>query len=284
MSSTPPVAPPPFARPAGRVRARLAAAALALAAATAAPGCGQAPALAVGVRPDRPGLAERTPGGGYRGFEIAIAGYVARRLGYRDDQVRYVDLGRPAASGQGRPDLVMGTPSAGRGTLAGSATVSRPYLVSGQDILAASGDLSIRAVGDLTQKRVCSSSPGPLVARFGTAWQRVFMISSNAEDCVRMLAARRVQAVTDDAAVLAGLAAAWPGRFRLVGSPFTRDSHAIGLGRGGDDLRGRVDDALRAMFEDGTWRGAMIDHLGSLAANHPSPPDSAYHTTPPSPR
>ncbi|GAA3811609.1 glutamate ABC transporter substrate-binding protein [Sphaerisporangium flaviroseum] len=226
--------------------------------------------LVVGVRPGRPGLVDRVPAGGYAGFEIEIAGYVARRLGYRDDQVRYVDLGQ--RTGTGSPlDLTMGALVATGRDPAG-VPVSGPYLVSGQDILSGADDLSIRRLRDLTQKRVCTGSPGPLVARFGVAWQRAFLITSTVEDCVRMLATRRVHAVTDDAAVLAGLAAASPGGFRLVGHTFTRDKYGIALREDSGDLRTRVDDALRAMFEDGTWRRAVIDHLGSLAAKYTSPP------------
>ncbi|MCW2878872.1 MAG: extracellular solute-binding protein family 3 [Sphaerisporangium sp.] len=252
-------------------------------------------ALVVGVRPGRPGLVDRLPAGGYAGFEIEVAGYVARRLGYRDDQVSYVELGpqdgtapsvpTPLGRTSGRIGLSLDPPSATRridlamGVLlpsvraaAGPHPLSGPYLVSGQDILTGAGDLSIRRLQDLAQKRVCTASPGPLVARFGVAWQRAFLITSTVRDCVGMLASRRVNAVTDDAAVLAGLASASPGGFRLVGATFSRDKYGIAMREDSGDLHDQVDDALRRMSEDGTWRRAVIDHLGSLAAKYTSPP------------
>ncbi|MEV7965114.1 transporter substrate-binding domain-containing protein [Sphaerisporangium sp. NPDC088356] len=263
MSRTPPAAPPP-----APIRGRPLAMAL-LTLATVLTGCGGGHGtLVVGVRPERPGLAVRLPAGGYAGFEIDVAGYVARRLGYRDDQVSYVELGPDPAGA--RVDLTMGVPPAKNRAAGGP--LSGPYLVSGQDILTAANDLSIRRLKDLTQKRVCTGSPVPLVARFGVAWQRAFLITSTVEDCVRMLAAHRVQAVTDDAVVLAGLADASPGAFRLVGHTFSRDKYGIALREDSGDLHTQVDDALRSMFDDGTWRRAVIEHLGLLAAKYTTPP------------
>ncbi len=264
MSRTPPAAPPP-----APTRGPLLATALLLTLATVLTGCGGGHGtLVVGVHPGRPGLTDRLPAGGYTGFEIDVARYVARRLGYRDDQVSYVELG-PEPAGA-KADLTMGVPLAKRRDAVGP--LSGPYLVSGQDILTRASDLSIRRLRDLTQKRVCTGSPGPLVARFGVAWQRAFLITSTVEDCVRMLAARRVHAVTDDAVVLAGLAGASPGSFRLVGHTFSRDKYGIAVRKDSGDLHTQVDDALRAMFDDGTWRRVVIDHLGLLAAKYTTPP------------
>ncbi|MEU8268165.1 transporter substrate-binding domain-containing protein [Sphaerisporangium sp. NPDC049002] len=263
MSRTPPAASPP----APTRGLPLATALLVLTFATVT-GCGGGHGtLVVGVRPERPGLADRLPTGGYAGFEIDVAGYVARRLGYRDDQVSYVELG---PTDGGRADLTMGVPLA-KGQTAGGP-LSGPYLVSGQDILTSANDLSVRRLKDLTQKRVCTGSPGPLVSRFGVAWQRAFLITSTVKDCVRMLAARRVNAVTDDAVVLAGLAGASPGRFRLVGHTFSRDKYGIALRADSGDLHAQVDEALRTMFGDGSWRRAVIEHLGLLAAKYATPP------------
>ncbi len=248
-------------------------------------GCeGDGHGIVVGVRPGRPGLAGRLADGRYEGLDVQVAGYVARRLGYRDDQVTYVELGPPAATPspavEGRPgvrvDLAMGVllprarayvPPPGTGSYA----LAGPYLVSAEDILVPAGDLSVRRLRDLTQKRVCTGSPGPLVARFGVAWQRAFLITSTVEDCARMLAAGRVDAVTDDAAVLAGVAAASPGSFRLVGYTFSRHRYGLAVRTGGR-LYAEVDDALRAMYREGAWRRAVIDNLGSLAAKYTSPP------------
>ncbi|WP_248960307.1 substrate-binding periplasmic protein [Sphaerisporangium perillae] len=284
----PPAGPPPAPRKPSRRGAKALAAAVSAGASlllAGGAGCeGGHGTLVVGVRPGRPGLVEGTAGGGYTGFEIAVAGYVARRLGYRDDQVTYVELASPPASAAPRRiDLAMGVLMTDAGASpgpypasepylpSGLYSISGPYLVSGQDILTKAGDLSVRRLGDLAQKRVCTGSPGPLGARFGTAWQRVFMIASTVEDCVRMLGSRRVDAVTDDAAALAGLASASPGRFRLVGHAFSRDRYGIALREDGD-LHEQVDDALRAMFDDGAWRRAVIEHLGLLATKHTAPP------------
>ncbi|MEU9887432.1 transporter substrate-binding domain-containing protein [Sphaerisporangium sp. NPDC051011] len=272
MSRTRPLPPPatgrrPGAGPSGALPAGLVAALIAAPALLAGCGGGHG-TLVIGVHPGRPGLSDLSASGGYAGFEIEVAGYVARRLGYRDDQVRYVAV--PASP---PADLTMGEPLPADGP--GPASVAGPYLVSGEDILAGAGDMSVRRLRDLTQKRVCTASPGPLVARFGAAWQRAFLTVSTLEECARRLASGRVHAVTGEAAVLAGFAARSPEAVRLVGHTFARQAYGIAVAR--DDLRAGVDDALRAMFDDGAWRRAVIRHLGALAGKYPSPPALRTH-------
>jgi glutamate transport system substrate-binding protein len=222
-------------------------------------GCGlDGGTLVVGVRAGQPGLATRLPNGGYTGFDIAVSHYVARRLGYRDDQIRYtLD---PAQA-----DIVVGGSSPG--------PVAGPYLVTSTDILVRAGDLSIRGVHDLTRKRVCATnaSSRPLVKRFGTRWRGVFLAEANVPAaCAPLLADGRTDAIVADAPVLAGLAAQYPGRFRFSGKPLSVQKY--GIAAGSPALRDRIDEALRHMFEDGTWNRAVIDYLGVLATRYTSPP------------
>jgi glutamate transport system substrate-binding protein len=79
-----------------------------------------------------------------------------------------------------------------------------------------------------------------------------------------------------DAPVLAGLAAQYPGRFRFAGKPLSTERYGIGTASAG--LRDQVNEALRHMFDDGTWKQAVIDYLGVLATRYTSPP-----SLPPSP-
>lgn len=224
-------------------------------------GCGNDGTLVVGVRPGQPGLVTRLPDGRLSGFDIEIAHYVARALGYRDDQIVYT-LGTAGA------DLVVGATRS-----AGARYVAGPYLVTSTDILVRADDLSIRRPRDLSRKRVCATgdSAGLLVSRFGTRWRRFFLAEANLPAaCAPLLADGRTDAIVADAPVLAGLSAQYPGRFRFSGRPLATERYGIAADTPG--LRDQVRDALRRMFEDGTWKRTVIDQLGVLATRYTTPP------------
>jgi len=222
--------------------------------------------LVIGVRQGQPGLVTRLPDGRYSGFDIAVATYVARELGYRDDQITYTY--DPTLA-----DIVIGPD--------GPGPVAGPYLVTSTDILVRAGDLSINGVGDLTRKRVCATraSAKPLVARFGTKWRDVFLAEANVPAaCAPLLADGRIDAIVADAPVLAGLEAQYPSRFRFSGRPLVPQRYGIATGSAA--LRDQVDDALRHMFDDGTWKQAVIDYLGVLATRYTTPPALESPSTP----
>ncbi|GII55075.1 glutamate-binding protein [Planotetraspora thailandica] len=234
-------------------------------------GCGMdGGTLVIGVRTGEPGLVTRLPDGRLSGFDIAVATYVARELGYRDDQISYT--GDPAQA-----DIVIGaydSPGTGGHPAARPAAhVAGPYLVTTTDILVRAQDLSISGARDLVQKRVCATgeSSKPLVDRFGKKWRDVFLARANVPAaCAPLLADGRTDALVADAPVLAGLEAQYPGRFRFSGKPLV--ARKYGIATSSDGMRDRVNDALRHMFDDGTWRKALIDYLGVLATRYTSPP------------
>lgn len=231
-------------------------------------GCGNSGTLVIAVRQGQPGLVTPLPDGTVSGFDIAVARYVARELGYRDNQIVYTDRADQA-------DLVLGTMGS-----PGLRNVAGPYLVTSVDILVRTGDLTIRKLRDLARRRVCATSVSakPLIRAFGAGWKDAFLAEANVPAaCAPLLADGRIDAIVADAPVLAGLAAQYPGRFRFSGRPLTTQRYGIGTGSAA--LRDRVNDALRHMFDDGTWKRAVIDHLGVLATRYTSPP-----ALPPSPR
>lgn len=224
-------------------------------------GCGSSGTLVVGVRTGQPGLVSRLPDGRYRGFDIEVAQYVAHALGYRDDQVVYT----PDTA---RADLVVGATGP-----RGSRFVAGPYLVTSTDILVRADDLSIRRPRDLARKRVCATreSAEPLVKRFGTRWRQFFLAEANLPAaCAPLLASGRTDAIVADAPVLAGLSAQYPGKFRFSGKPLATEKYGIAAGSAA--LRDRVEEALRRMFEDGTWKRTVIEQLGVLATRYTTPP------------
>ncbi|WP_067178580.1 transporter substrate-binding domain-containing protein [Microtetraspora niveoalba] len=238
-----------------RVAALLAGLSLVCASLTA---CGKGGVLVVGVRVGYPGLVVRLPENGYTGFDIAVARYVARELGYSLGQIAYT--GDLAGA-----DMVVGTTDA--------PDAAGPYLVTGSDLLVRARDLSIAGPKDLRRRRVCGTvaDAAPLVRRFGPAWKAAFLAEANVPAaCAPLLAKGTIDAIVADAPVLVGLDAQYPGRFRLCGRSIAVHRYGIGVRTGG--TREEIDAALRRMFDDGSWNRAVIRYLGVLAARYTSPP------------
>ncbi|MFE4414579.1 transporter substrate-binding domain-containing protein, partial [Streptomyces sp. NPDC056821] len=45
----------------------------------------------VGIKFDQPGLGLKQPDGSYAGFDVDVATYVAKELGYKPDQIQWVE-------------------------------------------------------------------------------------------------------------------------------------------------------------------------------------------------
>ncbi|WP_066947402.1 transporter substrate-binding domain-containing protein [Microtetraspora fusca] len=220
--------------------------------------CGRGGVLVVGVRVGYPGLVVRLPDGGYTGFDIAIAQYVARELGYSDGRIVYT--GDPDEA-----DIVVGATDA--------ADSAGPYLVTGSDLLVRARDLTIAGPKDLRDRRVCGTraDAAPLVRKLGAAWTAAFLAVANVPAaCAPLLAKGTVDAIVADAPVLVGLDAQYPGRFRLCGRSLA--VHRYGIRANTEGTREEIDAALRRMFDDGAWKRAVISHLGVLATRYTTPP------------
>ena len=69
----------------------------------------------------------------------------------------------------------------------------------------------------------------------------------------------QVQAVTTDNTILAGFAAQPQnrGKLKVVGAFFSNEIYGIGLKKGDSKGVAAVNQALKSMFEDGSWQAAL---------------------------
>jgi glutamate transport system substrate-binding protein len=229
--------------------------------------------LNVGVKPDQPGLGLQSSSGQYSGFDVDVAGYVARKLGAtKINFVPTLSANREAFLQQGKVDMVVATYSI---TPERRKVVSfaGPYYVAHQDILVRAGNSSISQPDDLTGKKVCagqgSASGDRIQELYGSKVNLIRLPGYG--DCVNQLLGEQVEAVTTDNTILAGFAAQPQnqGKLKVVGTFFSNEIYGIGLKKG--DSRGvvAVDKALLAMFKDGSWRAALSKNLPQVPAGTP---------------
>ncbi len=233
----------------------------------------------VGIKIDQPGLGQKQPDGSYKGFDVDVAKYVAKELGYKDDQIQF----KEAQSGNREPFIQQGQVNIVAATY--SITDDRkkkvgfagPYLVTGQDILTRADDTTINGVEDLKTKKVCgaqgSSSPKRLVEKFGDAWKSQYLTEQQGYGaCLPLLENKQVDAISTDATILAGFATQSPGKFRLVGKPFSEEKYGIGVKLEDKETREKINKALEKMFKDGSWKKAVDANFGEFGKFFTTPP------------
>ncbi|TMQ89916.1 glutamate ABC transporter substrate-binding protein [Actinomadura soli] len=256
-------------RPTGRRRAATAVLAATLLASTAT-ACGIADAdensvaakdtLVIGVNGDQPGVGERTGGGSFQGFDIDVAREIAERLGVTGANVTFKQVGyatREKLVQDGDVDLVVASYSV---TPERKVKVSfaGPYYVAHQDVLIRASDTAeIRSIHDLKGRRLCKV-PGSVSFPRVHDEQGVAALPVQADGyarCLTDLTAGRLDAVSTDDLILAGLAAkasAGGHALRIVNAPFTDEPYGVGIRKA--DVAGceAVNKAITGMYQDGT--------------------------------
>ncbi len=229
--------------------------------------------LTVGIKFDQPGLGLRNPDGSFSGFDVEVAEYVAGKLGVTPENITFKES--PSAQREtlienGEVDYIVATYSI---TDARKEKVdfAGPYFVAGQSLLVSSSNTDITGPDSLNGgKRLCSVSGSTPAQKIADQYPDVQLQPYDTYSaCVEALRNGAVDAVTTDDIILAGYAAQYPGELKVVGEPFTEERYGIGLAKGDDETRAKINDAIDEMIADGSWQKAFEDTVG--ASGYPLP-------------
>jgi glutamate transport system substrate-binding protein len=181
--------------------------------------------LAVGVKDDQPGVAsfdERT--GIWSGFDIDIAHMIGEDLGFRPDEVKFYSI-----ESEDRLRMQATTTDAGHTRVPVKLAIasysitavreqegahfSAPYLSTEQSVVTLAHHPQVSTLSDLTGKRVCSLSTSTSETRPRGAGV-IVVLRNKVSECFTALRAGDVEAVSTDAAILAGFVARDPDGLR----------------------------------------------------------------------
>lgn len=270
----------------------LAALALAATGVLALSGCGSSPegeSIRIGIKYDQPGLGYQD-GRDYTGFDTDVARYVAKELGYSENQIEWVEA--PSANREnmlvnGQVDMIFATYSISESRLK-TVDFAGPYFYAGQDLLVQQENTDITGPDSLAGKNLCSVTGSTSAKKIQDKYSStVQLVQQNSySDCVVALNAGMVDAVTTDDIILAGLGAtrANQGELKLVGNTFTEERYGIGLPKGSDQCAD-INAAINKMVETGAWEEAVAKNVGASgyvynAELNPPILDSACATVP----
>ncbi|MEE1798299.1 glutamate ABC transporter substrate-binding protein [Streptomyces sp. JV176] len=234
--------------------------------------------ITIGIKFDQPGLGLKKPDGTYAGFDVDVATYVAKELGYDAKNIIWKES--PSAE---RENLIS---NGDVKFVAASYTINDerkkkvdfagPYFLAHQDLLVRADDSSITKAEDLNSKKLCSvtGSTSAQNVKDKLAPKADLQNSGGYSECLTGLENKAFDALTTDNSILAGYAAQkeHQGKFKLVGLKLSDEPYGIGLKKGDTELQKKINDALTKMESDGSWEKAVKDNFGPANyKNEPAP-------------
>lgn len=236
---------------------------------------GSGESLTIGIKFDQPGLGQKTPDG-YAGFDVDVATYIAKELGVEAENIEFVEAksaDRETLIKNGDVDFIVATYSITDKRKA-EVDFAGPYFIAHQDLLVRKDDSSITGPDTLNGKKLCSVTGSTSAQRVKDEYSAETDLQEYGgySECLTGLENGAVDALTTDDTILAGLAAANEGKFKLVGKGFSDENYGVGLKKGDTELRGKINAAIEKMFSDGSWAASVEKNLGPAGFETPEPP------------
>lgn len=239
-------------------------------------GSGGGDKITIGIKIDQPGLGLKTPDGSYSGFDVDVAKYVAKELGYDEKDITFKETksaDRETALSRGDVDFIAATYSI-TDERKEKVDFAGPYLLAHQDLLIRADD-NVKSGEDLNGKKLCSvtgSTSAQNVKKDFAPKANLQQVGGYSE-CLAALQSGAVDALTTDDSILAGYAAQeqYKGKFKLAGLELSNENYGIGVKKG-SELTAKINTALEKMVKDGAWDKAVEANFGPANyQNEPAP-------------
>ena len=233
--------------------------------------------IKVGIKYDQPGLGLKEPDGSFAGFDVDVATYVAKELGYPADKIQFVETksaDRENALARGDVKFIAATYSI-NDERKQKVDFAGPYLLAHQDLLVKK-DSDISKATDLNGKKLCSVTGSTSAQNIHDtiAPKAQLKEQSGYSECIAALQNGAVDAVTTDDSILAGFAAQdkYKGQFKLAGLKLSNENYGIGVKKGDTATVNKINDALTKMVSDGSWQKAVDANFGPANYKNESAP------------
>ena len=246
-------------------------AALAIAAATALTlaGCSSdnGDGITIGIKFDQPGLGLKS-GDTFSGFDVDVARYIAKELGFEEDDIMFEESPSPNRENMlssGQVDMIIATYSI-TDTRKEKVSFAGPYFVAGQDLLVNVDNEDITGPDVLDGKKLCSVQGSTSAQKVKDDYSTGVQLQEfdTYSKCIEQLLAGSIDAVTTDDIILAGFAAqpANEGKLKVVGNTFSQEDYGVGIPKDSDQCED-INAAITKMVDDGSWEKFIVDNMGA---------------------
>ncbi|HET6949123.1 MAG TPA: glutamate ABC transporter substrate-binding protein [Acidimicrobiales bacterium] len=227
--------------------------------------------------------------GSFEGFDIDIAREVAAALFGSPDAIEFVAI--PSSE---RQNVLTDDPAVGDQVYAGvqvdlvadtfTITCARrevidyssEYFTSGQRLLVLQSD-DATSIADMGGKRVCAAAGSTSIDNINALPEprpEVVPVAQQG-DCLVLLQQGKVDGISTDEAILAGMAAQDP-NVKIVGEGFSDEHYGLGLPPGHDEWVRYVNAVLEDVRSSGRWTATydewLTDTLGAAESDRTPPP------------
>ena len=238
--------------------------------------------LIAGVSADTLLLSARNPlDGQIEGFDIDMLKAVAKAIFNDPNKIEY----RVITTAQRIPALTSGSVD----IVADAMTIncarwaqidfSTEYYRAGQKVLVAKG-APVTTMADLKGKRVCAPTGSTSMDTLRTFPGLIPVGSDTHTGCLVLFQQDKVDAITGDDTVLAGLAAQDPYAFVVKAPAFTAEPYGMGTAKKHPEFVRFVNALLAQMRSDGQWTRSYDTWLKNALGPAPAPPAAVYGRTP----
>jgi glutamate transport system substrate-binding protein len=237
--------------------------------------------VTIGIKFDQPGLGQQV-GNDYQGFDVTVARYVAKELGYTDVTFKESPSAqRETLLQSGQVKMIFATYSI-TDERKQKVSFGGPYFVAGQDLLVKTDNTDITGPDALNGKKLCSVTGSTSAQKIKDNYASGVQLQEfdTYSKCVAALG-KSIDAVTTDNVILAGFAAQqqYQGKFKVVGKPFSEERYGVGIKQGDTELCESINTAIQKMIDDGSWQKALDDTVGASGFK----PDTSVNPPEPDP-
>lgn len=237
-------------------------------------GAADSDTINIGIKFDQPGLGQKV-GNDYQGFDVDVARYVAKELGYKNvNFLEAVSAQRENMIMGGQVKLIFATYSI-TDTRKEKVSFAGPYFVAGQDLLVRADDTSITGPETMAGKKLCSVTGSTSAENMQKDYPDVQLQKFDSySKCAAAVVNGSIDALTTDDVILAGFAAQadFKGKLKVVGQPWTEERYGVGLKKGDVELCTKVNAAIAKMISSGEWKAALEKNVGPSGYAIPEAP------------
>jgi polar amino acid transport system substrate-binding protein len=242
--------------------------------------------LIAGVSADTLLLGARSPlTGQIEGFDIDMLKAVSKAIFGNPNKIEY----RVITTAQRIPALQTPVEKGGVDIVARAMTIncarwkqidfSTEYYRAGQKVLVAKGSPA-RSMSDLKGKRVCAPNGSTSMDKLRTFPGLIPVGSDTHTGCLVLFQQGKVDAITGDDTILAGLAAQDPYASVVKAPAFTVEPYGLGVSKSHPEFVRFVNTVLAQMRTDGQWAKAYDTWLKTALGTAPAPPAAVYGRQP----
>ncbi|RZS30558.1 amino acid ABC transporter substrate-binding protein (PAAT family) [Herbihabitans rhizosphaerae] len=237
--------------------------------------------LTIGIKYDQPGIGLKTPDGKYEGFDVDVARYIAKELGVEESGITWKEAKTPERENlieKNEVDFVSASYSMSDARRKRVAFVG-PYYQPGQDLLVKAGRTDITDPEKLNGKKLCSVKGSTSAQSVADKYAKTVQLQeyTTYSECLTGIDSGLLDAATTDNTILAGYAKANPGKYKVVGRPFTTENIGIGLSLKDAEAKTAIYNALKKLQDTGEWKKLMEKHFaGAEGYTIPAAPPAQF--------